>query len=73
MYNSLCSVIVLCGMMMQRREKVKPSAGHSLLFSKNTKGAARLNVPIRRTTRYKQYYMPSQYMYYGRVWNLIQT
>ena len=25
--NCLCSVIVLCGMMMKGREKVKPSAG----------------------------------------------
>ena len=31
------------------------------LFSKSTKGAARLNVPIRRTNRYQQYYMPSQH------------
>ena len=45
---------------------------HSLLFSKSTKGAARLNVPIRRTNRYQQYYMPSQHTYCGRVWNLIQ-
>ena len=45
---------------------------HSLLFSKCTMGAARLNVPIRRTNRYQQYYMPSQHTYCGRVWNLIQ-
>ena len=45
---------------------------HSLLFSKSTKGTARLNVPIRRTNRYQQYYMPSQHTYCGRVWNLIQ-
>ena len=44
----LCSVIVLCGMMMKGREKEKPVPAHSLLFSKSTKGAARLNVPIRR-------------------------
>ena len=30
---------------------------HSLLFSKSTKGAAKLNVPIRQTNRYQQYYM----------------
>ena len=46
---------------------------HRLLFSKSTKWAARLNVPIRRTNRYKQYYMPSQHTYCGRVWNLIQA
>ena len=46
---------------------------HSLLFSKSTKGVATLNVPIRRTNRYQQYYMPSQHTYCGRVWNLIQA
>ena len=46
---------------------------HSLLFSKSTKGTVRLNVPIRLTNRYQQYYMPSQHMYCGRVWNLIQV
>ena len=46
---------------------------HSLLFSKSTKGAATLNVPIRRTNHYEQYYMPSQHTYCGRVWNLIQA
>ena len=45
---------------------------HSLLFSKSTKGATRLNIPIRRTNRFQQYCMPSQHMYCGRVWNLIQ-
>ena len=43
-----------------------------LLFSKSTKGAARLNVPIRHTNRYQQYYMSSRHTYCGRVWNLIQ-
>ena len=46
---------------------------YSLLFSKSTKGAARLTVPIRRTNLFQQYYMPSQQMYCGRVWNLIQA
>ena len=46
---------------------------HSLLFSKSTKGAARLNVPIRRMNHYQQYYMPSQHTYCGRVWSLIQA
>ena len=47
-------------MVMKGREKVKPGTvpAHSLLFSKSTKGAARLNVPIRRMNRYQQYYMP---------------
>ena len=46
---------------------------HSLLLSKSTKGATRLNVPIQRTNRYQQYYMPSQHTDCGRVWNLIQA
>ena len=53
-----------------RRWNLVPA--HSLLFSKSTKGAARLNVPIRWTNRYQQYYMSSQHTYCGRVWNLIQ-
>ena len=32
---------------------------HSLLLSKITKGAARLNVPILQTNRYQQYSVPS--------------
>ena len=48
-------------------------SAHSPLSSKSTKGAARLNVPIRRTNCYQQYYMPSQHTYCGRVWNLIQA
>ena len=47
-------------------------SAHSLHFSKSIKGAARLNVPIRRANRYQQYYMPSQHAYCGGVWNLIQ-
>ena len=58
----LCSVIVLCGMMMKGR-RWSPVPAHSLLFSKITKRAARFNVPIRRTNRYQQYYMPSQHTY----------
>ena len=58
--------------MMKGREKVKPVPAHSLLLSKSNKVAARLNVPVRRTNRYKQYYMPSQHIYCGRVWNFIQ-
>ena len=40
---------------------------------KAPRGAARFNVPIRRTNRYQQYYMPSHRTYCGRVWNLIQA
>ena len=46
---------------------------HSLLFSKSTKGAFRPNVPIRQMNRYQQYYISSQHIYCGRVWNLIQA
>ena len=46
---------------------------HSLLFSKSTKWAATLNIPIRQTNRYQQYYMLSQHTYCGVVWNLIQA
>ena len=61
MCNCLCSVIVLCEMMMKRREKVKPGAGLQPALLEKHEGAARLNVPIRRTNRYQQYYMPSQH------------
>ena len=33
----------------------------------STKGATRLNVPIRQTNRYQQYYVPSQHIYCGRA------
>ena len=46
---------------------------HSLLFLKSTKRATRLNVPIRRTNCYQQYFVPSQQICCGRVWNLIQA
>ena len=52
------------------REKMPP---HSQLLSISNEETTRLNVPIRRTNRYQQYNMPSQRMYCGRVWNLIQT
>ena len=35
-------------------------------------GAARLNIPIRRTNHYQEYNM-SYHIYCGRIWNLIQT
>ena len=57
----------------ERKGEGETRPAHSLLFSKSTKGAARVNVPIRRTNRYDQYYMPSQHTYCGRVWNLIQA
>ena len=56
MCNCLCSVIVLCGMMMKVREKVKPCTGSKPALLEKHQGAARLNVPIRRTNRYQQYY-----------------
>ena len=37
-------------MMIKGREKVIPVPAHSLLFSKSTKGAARLNIPIGRSS-----------------------
>ena len=67
------SVVLLCcvGWWWKEGRRWNPVPTHCLLFSKSTKGAARLNVPIRRTNRYQQYYMPPQHTYCGRVWNLI--
>ena len=77
MSNCLCSVIVLWSVgwwwWWKEGRRWNPVPAHSLLFSKSTKESARLNVPIRRTNRYQQYYMPSQHTYCGRVWNLIQA
>ena len=75
MCNCLCSVIVLCGMMMKGREKVKPDAGSQPALLEKHQGGTKFNVPIRRTNRYQQYYIPSQHIqaYCGRVWNLIQV
>ena len=71
MYNCLCSGVVWDDDERKgEREKVKSGAGS---LPKSTKGAARLNVPIRWTNRYRQYYMPSQHTYCGRAWNLIQA
>ena len=68
------SVVLLCcvGWWWKEGRRWNPVPAHSLLFSKSNMGAARLNVPIRQTNRYQQYYMPSQHTYCGRVWNLIQ-
>ena len=64
----------LCvGWRWKEGKRWNPVPAHSVLFSKSTEGAARLNVPIRRTNCYQQYYMPSQHTYCGRVWNLIQA
>ena len=60
-------------MMMKEREKVKPCAGSLPALLERLQGAARLNVPIRWTKHYQQYYMSSQYIYRGRVFNLIQA
>ena len=65
-------VVLLCCVGWWWKEGRNPVPAHSLLFSKSTKGATRLNIPIRRTNRYQQYYMPSEHTYCGRVWNLIQ-
>ena len=73
MWNCFCSVIVLCGMKTKGREKVKPGADSQPALLEKHQGATRFNIPIRQTNRYKQYYMPSQYTYCGRVWNLIQA
>ena len=70
---TVCVVLLCCvGWWWKEGRRWNPVPAHSLLFSKRTNGAARLNVPIRRTNRYQQYYMPSQHTYCGRVWNLIQ-
>ena len=70
---TVCVVLLCCvGWWWKDGRRWNPVPAHSLLFSKSTKGAARLNVPIRRTNCYQQYYMPSQCTYCGRVWNLIQ-
>ena len=73
MCNCLCSVIVLCGMKMKGREKVKPGAGSQPALLESTKGAAKINGPIRRTNHHQQHYMPSQHTCCRRVWNLIQA
>ena len=65
MCNCLCRVIVLCGMMMKGREKVKPGAE-----SQPALLAARFNVPIQGKIRFQQFYI---HTYCGTVWNLIQT
>ena len=73
MCNCLCSCVVKCRMMMKGREKVKPGASSQPDLLEKHQGAARLNVPIRRTNRYQKYYKPSQHTYCGRVWNLIHA
>ena len=70
---TVCVVLLCCvGWWWKEGRMWNPVPAHSLLFTKSTKGAARLNVLIGRTNRYQQYYMPSQHIYCGRVWNLIQ-
>ena len=70
---TVCVVLLCCvGWWWKEGRRWNPVLAHSLLFSKSTKGAARLNVPIRRTNHYQKYYRPSQHTYCGRVWNLIQ-
>ena len=65
---TVCVVLLCCvGWWWKEGTRWNLVPAHSLLFSKS-----RLKVPIRQTNRYQQYYMPSQHMYCGRVWNLIQ-
>ena len=67
---TVCVVLLCCvGWWWKEGRRWNPVPAHSLFFSKSTKGATRLNVPIQR---YQQYYMPSQHAYCRRVWNLIQ-
>ena len=74
MCNCSCRVSMCCvGWWWKEGRRWNPVPAHSLLFSKSTKEAIRFNVPIRRTNCYQQYYMPSQRIYCGRVWNLIQA
>ena len=59
---TVCVVLLCCvGWWWKEGRRWNLVPAHSLLFSKSTKGAARFNVPIRRTNRYQQYYMPSQH------------
>ena len=76
MCNCLCSVIycVVVGWWWWRKgRRWNLVLAHSLLFSKSTKRATRLNVPILQMNRYQQYCMPFQRTYCWRVWNLIQA
>ena len=57
---SVCVVWLCCVGWWKEGRRWNPVPTHSLLFSNSTKGAARLNVPIRRTNRYQQYCMHSQ-------------
>ena len=50
----------------ERKGECETAPPHSLFFSENTKGAARLNVPFRWTNRF-------QHTYCGMVWKLIQA
>ena len=59
----LCSFLCSVGWWWEEGRRWKPVPAHSLLFSKSTKAATRLNVPIRQTNSYQQYYMPSQHIY----------
>ena len=43
------------------------------LIACSSRKTPRLNVSIQRSNRYQQYYIPSEYIYCIRVWNLIQA
>ena len=71
---AVCVVLMCCvGWWWKEGSRWNPVPGHSLFFSKSTKGSARFNVPIRRTNRYQQYYMPCQHTFCGSVCYLIQA
>ena len=81
---AICAVWMLGGISINRYDRPlwfiatirrgwNPEPAHSLLFSKSNKRATRLNVPFRLMNCYQQYYMPSQHIYCGRVWNLIEA
>ena len=69
---TVCVVLLCCvGWWWKEGRRWNPMPAHSLLFSKSAMGAAWLNVPIRRTNRYQQCYMPSQHTYCRRVVRVI--
>ena len=66
-YVIVCVVVLWSlGWYWKEGRRWNPVPAYSLLFSKSTKRASRLNVHIRQTNRY-------QHMYCRRVWNLIQA
>ena len=66
-------VVLLCCVEWWWKEGImlNPVPTHSLLSSKSNKGAARLDVPIRRTNRYQQYYISSAHTNCGKNYNIL--